>query len=40
MKFTDLKLSRFIPGSPDDVFDVWFDPTAPVDRGTARRRSS
>jgi uncharacterized protein YndB with AHSA1/START domain len=29
MKFTDLKLSRFIPGPPDDVFDVWFDPESP-----------
>jgi uncharacterized protein YndB with AHSA1/START domain len=29
MKFLDLKLSRFIPGPPDEVFDVWFDPASP-----------
>lgn len=29
MKFVDLKLSRFIPGPPDEVFDVWFDPASP-----------
>jgi hypothetical protein len=26
MKLIDLTLSRFIPGSAGDVFDVWFDP--------------
>ncbi len=25
----DLKLTRFIPGPPGEVFDVWFDPTSP-----------
>ena len=29
MKFVDLRLSRFIPGPPDQVFDVWFDPESP-----------
>ena len=29
MKLVDLKLSRFIPGPPDEVFDVWFDPARP-----------
>jgi uncharacterized protein YndB with AHSA1/START domain len=29
MKFVDLKLSRFIPGAADEVFDVWFDPESP-----------
>jgi uncharacterized protein YndB with AHSA1/START domain len=29
MKLVDLKLSRFIPGPPDEVFDVWFDPASP-----------
>lgn len=29
MKFVDLKLSRFIPGPADEVFDVWFDPESP-----------
>jgi hypothetical protein len=29
MKFMDLKLSRFIPGAADEVFDVWFDPKSP-----------
>ena len=29
MKLVDLKLSRFIPGPPDEVFDVWFDPESP-----------
>ncbi|MEO7033167.1 MAG: SRPBCC domain-containing protein [Polyangiaceae bacterium] len=29
MNFTDLKLSRFIPGPTDEVFDVWFDPESP-----------
>jgi uncharacterized protein YndB with AHSA1/START domain len=29
MKVVDLKLSRFIPGPPDEVFDVWFDPASP-----------
>ena len=30
MKLIDLKLSRFIPAPPDEVFDVWFDPEAPA----------
>ncbi len=29
MKFTDVKLSRFIPGATGEVFDVWFDPESP-----------
>jgi uncharacterized protein YndB with AHSA1/START domain len=29
MKLVDLKLSRFIAGAPEDVFDVWFDPECP-----------
>jgi uncharacterized protein YndB with AHSA1/START domain len=29
MKFVDLKLSRFIPGPVDEVFDVWFDRESP-----------
>ncbi len=29
MKLVDLKLSRFIPGPADEVFDVWFDPASP-----------
>jgi len=29
MKLIDLKLTRFIPGPPDEVFDVWFDPDSP-----------
>ena len=29
MKFVELKLSRFIPGPADEVFDVWFDPESP-----------
>jgi uncharacterized protein YndB with AHSA1/START domain len=29
MKLVDLKLSRFIPGPPGEVFDVWFDPASP-----------
>ncbi|HWX09036.1 MAG TPA: SRPBCC domain-containing protein [Gaiellaceae bacterium] len=29
MKFTDLKVSRFIPGASDEVFDVWFDHESP-----------
>ena len=29
MKFVDLKISRFIPGPADEVFDVWFDPESP-----------
>jgi uncharacterized protein YndB with AHSA1/START domain len=29
MKVLDLKLSRFIPGPSDEVFDVWFDPESP-----------
>ncbi|MDP9149251.1 MAG: SRPBCC domain-containing protein [Myxococcota bacterium] len=29
MKLVDLKLSRFVPGPPEEVFDVWFDPASP-----------
>ena len=29
MKLFDLKLSRFVAGPPDEVFDVWFDPASP-----------
>ncbi len=29
MKLIDVKLSRFIPGPADEVFDVWFDPQSP-----------
>jgi uncharacterized protein YndB with AHSA1/START domain len=29
MKVVDLKLTRFIPGPADAVFDVWFDPERP-----------
>ena len=29
MKFTDLKVSRFIPGPAEEVFNVWFDPGSP-----------
>ena len=29
MNFTDLRLSRFIPGPTDEVFEVWFDPESP-----------
>lgn len=29
MKLIELKLSRFIPGRQEDVFDVWFDPASP-----------
>lgn len=29
MKLVELKVSRFIPGPPDEVFDVWFDPDSP-----------
>jgi uncharacterized protein YndB with AHSA1/START domain len=29
MKLIDVKLSRFIPGPPGEVFDVWFDPECP-----------
>lgn len=25
----DVKVARFIPGAPDEVFDVWFDPDSP-----------
>ena len=29
MKLIDVKLSRFIPGPAEEVFDVWFDPQSP-----------
>jgi hypothetical protein len=29
MKTHDLTVSRTIPGSADDVFDVWLDPKSP-----------
>jgi uncharacterized protein YndB with AHSA1/START domain len=29
MKLIDLKFSRFIAGTPGEVFDVWFDPESP-----------
>jgi hypothetical protein len=29
MKFVNVKVSRFIPGPVDEVFDVWFDPESP-----------
>jgi uncharacterized protein YndB with AHSA1/START domain len=29
MKVIDLKLTRFVAGSPGEVFDVWFDPESP-----------
>ena len=38
MKLFEVKLTRFIPGPAGEVFDVWFDHSAPGDRGTARRR--
>jgi uncharacterized protein YndB with AHSA1/START domain len=28
-KLIDLTLARFIPGAPEQVFDVWFDPDSP-----------
>lgn len=29
MKLTNLELSRLIPASPEEVYDVWLDPTCP-----------
>lgn len=29
MKLIDVRLSRLIHGPPDEVFDVWFDPSSP-----------
>jgi uncharacterized protein YndB with AHSA1/START domain len=29
MKLTDLTVSRAIPASPEEVFDVWMDPKSP-----------
>ncbi|MBX3162142.1 MAG: SRPBCC domain-containing protein [Deltaproteobacteria bacterium] len=29
MKLTDLELSRQIPASPEEVYDVWIDPHSP-----------
>jgi uncharacterized protein YndB with AHSA1/START domain len=29
MKLIDVKISRLIPGSAAEVFDVWFDPQSP-----------
>lgn len=29
MKVTDLECTKQIPASPDDVYDVWIDPTCP-----------
>jgi hypothetical protein len=29
MKTFDLTVSRTVPGSAEDVFDVWLDPTSP-----------
>lgn len=29
MKLTDITVTRTIPASPGDVFDVWLDPKSP-----------
>jgi len=40
MNFTDITVNRTIPAPADKIYDVWIDPKARADRGTAPNASS